>query len=124
MKRMGVLTIACVAAMTIACNNNARTDDEVRDTAPVGTIGEADRTAVNDGEKDFINRQLSNGTAEVELGKLASERASSPDVKRFGQMMVQDHTKAGTELKELAAKHGIQAAPEVEGEHRDLMDRL
>ena len=123
MKRMGFLTVACVAALTIGCSNNARTDNDVSDAAVVGTAGASD-TAVNDSEKDFINRQLSNGTAEVELGKLASERASSPDVKRFGQMMVQDHTKAGTELKELAAKHGIQTAPEVDDKHQDLMERL
>ena len=69
MKRMGFLTIACVAALTIGCSNNARTDNDVSGTAAVGTAGATDRTEVNDSEKDFVNRQLSNGTAEVELGK-------------------------------------------------------
>jgi putative membrane protein len=124
MKRMGALTVACVAALTIACNNNTRTDNDVRDTAAVGTAGEADRSAVHDGDKDFINNQVSDGTAEVELGKLASERASNPEVKRFAQMLVQDHTKAGNELKETAAKHGIQPAPEVKDDHQDAMERL
>ena len=102
MKRMGVLAMACAAALTVACNSNARTDNRT-DTEVVGTAGEAERNAVQDSDKDFVNQQLSGGMAEVELGRMASQRAVHPDVKRFGQMMVEDHTKAGNELKEIAA---------------------
>ena len=44
------------------------------------------------------------GMAEVELGRLAVEKASNDDVKKFGQRMVDDHSKANEELKEIAAK--------------------
>jgi putative membrane protein len=37
------------------------------------------------------------GLAEVQLGKLASERASSAEVKAFGQMIVKDHSQANEE---------------------------
>ena len=47
------------------------------------------------------------GMAEVELGKLATEKASSDDVKKFGQRMVDDHTKAGDQLKQVASTQGI-----------------
>ena len=40
--------------------------------------------------------------AEVELGKLATQKASSEDVKKFGQRMVDDHTKANDQLKQIA----------------------
>jgi putative membrane protein len=62
--------------------------------------------------------------AEVELGRMASDRATNPDVKRFAQMMVQDHTKAGDELKQTAAKYGIQPAPKIDDKHQNLMDKL
>lgn len=124
MKRMGVLSLACAAALTVACNGPARTDDDRNGPAAVGTAGEADRTAIHDSEKDFINHQLSDGTAEIELGKLASERAARADVKRFAQMMVQDHTSAGMELKEIAAKYNVQPVAQVDEKHKDLMDRL
>jgi len=124
MKRMGILSIACAAALTVACNgNNARSDNR-NEPAAIGTAGEADRTAVHDGEKDFINHQLADGTAEVELGKMASQRAVNPDVKRFAQMMVQDHTKAGDELKAVATKYGVQPMPKTDDKHQDLMDKL
>jgi predicted outer membrane protein len=42
---------------------------------------------------DALAQWLVNGNkAEIELGKLASEKASSPDVKEFAQMMVKDHS--------------------------------
>ena len=43
------------------------------------------------------------GTAEIDLGQLASERGSHPAVKRYGQMMVNDHKAAGEELKRIAS---------------------
>jgi putative membrane protein len=123
MKRMGFLSIACVAAFTVACNGNARTDNRT-EPASVGTAGAADRTVVHDSEKDFINHQLSDGTAEVELSRMASERAANPDVKRFAQMLVQDHTKAGSELKEIAAQYSVQSDAKVDDQHQDLMAQL
>lgn len=42
---------------------------------------------------DALAQHLANGNkAEIELGKLASEKASSPEVKEFAQMMVKDHS--------------------------------
>jgi len=63
------------------------------------------------------------GMAEVEMGKLASQKAQNPDVKKFGQMMVTDHTAANTELKALAAKKNI-ALPADAGSHKSNMDAL
>ncbi|MBS1565901.1 MAG: DUF4142 domain-containing protein, partial [Bacteroidetes bacterium] len=47
------------------------------------------------------------GMLEVQLGKLAQDNASSASVKKFGQQMVTDHTKAGDELAALAKTKGI-----------------
>ena len=127
MKWMGLPMLACAVALAAACNSNARTDnrDSRDEPAAVGTAGDSDRTAVHDSEKDFINQHLADGTAEVELGRLAGQRATNPDVKRFAQMLVQDHTAAGAELKEVAAKYGIQPTPNSdETHHRDVMEKL
>jgi len=124
MKRMGVLSLACAAAFTMACNGNARTDNRTAEPAAVGTAGEAERSAVHESDIDFVNHVLSDGMAEVELGKMASERAGNPAVKRFGQMMVKDHTKAGDELKGIAGEYGIQPTPTIDDQHHDLMNKL
>jgi putative membrane protein len=49
----------------------------------------------------------SGGMTEVELGKIASSKAQNAEVKKFAEMMVTDHTKAGDDLKALAVKKNI-----------------
>ena len=44
------------------------------------------------------------GMVEVKLGEVAAQKATKPDVKEFGAMMVSDHSKANNELKAIAAK--------------------
>jgi hypothetical protein len=64
------------------------------------------------------------GMAEVQLGKMAEERASSADVKAFGQMMVKDHSKAGDDLKQVASQLQVTPPSQLDQKHRDLADRL
>jgi putative membrane protein len=56
--------------------------------------------------------------AEVELGKLAASKAGSSDVKSFAQMMVDDHSKALTELKTLAQQKNLKWSTNLD--HKDL----
>jgi|SRR5215813_11482355 len=58
-------------------------------------------------DQNFAKKAAEGGLAEVELGKLATEKASSDDVKKFGQRMVDDHSKANDQLKLLASQKGI-----------------
>jgi putative membrane protein len=55
----------------------------------------------------FVQKAAQGGIAEVELGQLAAQKASSEDVKKFGQKMVDDHSKTNDELKQLAAQEHI-----------------
>jgi putative membrane protein len=90
----------------------------------------ADRAATEDkgklasGDRKFVMEALKGGMAEVELGRLATEKASSDAVKQFGQRMVDDHGKAGDELKKLAQDKGITPPAELDGKHKKLHDRL
>jgi putative membrane protein len=72
----------------------------------------------------FVNRLAIAGMTEVQLGRLAAERAQSADVKAFGQMMVEDHTKAGKELMQIAKQSNMPWPTELDQKHRDLVDRL
>ena len=72
----------------------------------------------------FATRAAQGGMAEVELGRLASQKAQNAEVKKFGQMMVQDHTNANTELKSLAGKKNITLPTALDAEHKAVMDKL
>ncbi|MDQ0639020.1 putative membrane protein [Pedobacter sp. W3I1] len=50
----------------------------------------------------FLQQAAIAGMKEVLTGKLAAEKATDKKIKAFGQMMVEDHTKANEELRTLA----------------------
>jgi putative membrane protein len=74
--------------------------------------------------RTFINDMAIAGMAEVQLGKLATQRAQSAEVKEFGQMMVKDHTQANAELARVAQEQKITLPTQLDQKHRDLVDRL
>ncbi len=55
---------------------------------------------------------------EVQLGKLAQEKSKNQRVKHFGEMMVQDHSKAGDELKGLASKKNVTLPADLSEDHK------
>jgi putative membrane protein len=75
-------------------------------------------------DEKFVREAASGGRSEVELGKLAADRGSNPQVKSFGQRMVDDHGKAGSELAALAQSKHITAPAEMDPKARALKDRL
>ena len=73
---------------------------------------------------EFVLDAAKGGMAEVELGRLAAERAKNDEVRKFAQRMVDDHTKAGDELQAIAASKGITLPTEMEAKDKALMNRL
>jgi putative membrane protein len=74
--------------------------------------------------RGFVNDLAIAGMAEVELGRMAADRAANADVKAFGQMMVRDHSKANDELKQVASQLNIQPTTQLDQKHRALSDKL
>jgi len=72
----------------------------------------------------FAKKAAEGGLAEVELGRLASEKASNDRVKQFGQRMVDDHTKANKELKEAAKKDNIDLPTSLDKKDQAEVDKL
>jgi len=75
-------------------------------------------------DKQFIINAAQGGMTEVELGKLAQEKASSSDVKQFGSRMIADHSKADDELKAVAAKKGITVPETLDSKHQAMVDHF
>ena len=95
--------------------------------ATLATSSLADDTAGKHGataERTFLQSASNGGLAEVELGKLAEQRASNAEVKSFGARMVKDHTAANKELATLAARKGVGFPTRMDRKDEELRDRL
>jgi putative membrane protein len=71
----------------------------------------------------FATKAASQGIMEVELGDIA-QRSQNEDVKRFGAMMVTDHTKADTELKKIATDKNIILPDSMSADDQQKVDEL
>ena len=76
--------------------------------ASMGAQAQTDKLSGQD--KSFLKDAAEGGNAEVEGSKVALDKSSNADVKTFAQMMVDDHGKAGTELKGLADQKGVKVS--------------
>jgi putative membrane protein len=80
--------------------------------------------AKSSADRMFARKAAIGGMAEVELGKLATQKASNDQVKQFGQRMVDDHSKANDELKQAASQEGIDLPADLDAKHKALQARL
>lgn len=146
MKGISVFVLLSLAVMGLAgCGDttgntsntavvNANANRAMNSNSNGSTIGNAANSVSNsisnaasamtvDSPDDFMQTAAQSGLAEVELGKLASTKATNADVKKFGQMMVAEHTKANAELKGLAGKKNVTLPTDI-GSHKSTLDDL
>jgi putative membrane protein len=127
MTRNQFLIIALACSLAGACNrDNGKTADKAvnPDTAAVGTAGTADKNKPGIGDKDFVQDVAKAGAAEIDLGRMAADKAIDGQVKKFGQMMVDDHTPAADKLKTIATDAAIEWPAELDGKFKDKSDDL
>ena len=90
-----------------------------------GATGEQTAMAgMSSRDRDFIMDVAIDGLMEVELGRVAAQQGASDAVKQFGQRMVDDHTKANTELTTLATSKGITLPTALDDKHRAQVTKL
>ena len=95
---------------------------------PVGLALAADSkmssSKLSSSDSAFIKEAAQGGMMEVELGKVAQDKASNDKVKEFGKRMEQDHSKANDELKKIASDKGVQLSSDLDKKHKSTMDKL
>lgn len=88
------------------------------------TTTSSQAVALNNADRRFVMEAAMGGMAEVELGRLAAERGASDAVKQFGQRMVDDHSRANSELMQLISGKGIQLPTALDAKHQAKVARM
>ncbi len=97
------------------------TNPVTKDSANQASSNKSSLTAA---DKRFVDKAAEGGKAEVELGQLAVQKAASDDVKKFGQRMVDDHTRANQKLQEVAQQKGITLPDKLDAKDQATKARL
>jgi putative membrane protein len=76
------------------------------------------------GDRSFVDKAATGGMAEVTLSKLAMDKGQSTEVKQFARKMVEDHSKANMELKQIAEKKNLGVPAKLDDKHQMVYDKL
>jgi len=77
---------------------------------------------ISDG--NFVRKAADSDMLEVALGEMAVERASSPDVKQFGQTMAKDRALDSNKLLEIAKANNIAVPVDMDREDHEIRLQL
>jgi putative membrane protein len=108
--------MAAAIATALAAPLFAYAAPATMDTPAASALGKADQTIVK--EMALANM------AEVELAKLAQSKSQSAEVKAFAQQMIDDHTKALTDVQTLAQNKGVTLPATLDKKHQSEADKL
>ncbi|HVX26805.1 MAG TPA: DUF4142 domain-containing protein [Parafilimonas sp.] len=135
-KLFSILCIGCICAFA-ACNssnssNSVDSAQNINDSTLPDSSNMNDTSAMNSTSSAPVSQQDADWAAkvananmtEIELSKVAQDKATSDRLKNFANMMVTDHTKAGDQLKQLAATKNITLPANLDSKSQKELDDL
>lgn len=140
MSRTFAIGAALIGALALAgCHktgSNANRDvQNPGDSAPVNTVQDATAGPVGMASAATVGANTTEGFVtgaamgdmyEIEAGKIAVQRAKTPEVKAFAQMMIDHHTRTSNDLKAAlkSASAGVVAPTDLDDRRKGMLQNL
>lgn len=84
-----------------------------------GTITGADKE-----DQQFVKSAGTIDVAEIKLGKLAEQRASTEQVKKYAERLILDHTNMNKSLKKIATQENVTLPDQLDKKHQEMEEHL
>jgi putative membrane protein len=117
MTRLGLFSIVIAATLVGASCSQTSSEQRLAEGVGVGTGG----AGAMKGDGEFVHDIAVMNLAEIELSRLALQRAAAADVKAFAQQLIDDHDAAGNKLKSIVSANW---PAQLDDKHRRLADEL
>jgi putative membrane protein len=115
-------TPAAGATGTSGTGSSSSSDTSAANTSGTGSAMSTGPLAAADAQ--FVSKAAEGGLFEVEVAKLAADKATDPAVKSFAQMLVDDHTAANDKLKQIASSHSVPLPASMAADKKKEIDQL
>lgn len=89
-----------------------------------GMVGQMNMSGKKSPDSKFMMTLAIGGMNEITLSQTALAKSSNEEVKTFAQQMIDDHTKAGDELKALAATKNVSLPMQPDSKHQAINTKL
>ena len=120
MRALAIVSVVILGSFVLACDENGSGSYKSGPNANkmAGT------PQITSGDREFAAKAATGGRHEVELGRLAADRASNSDVKAFADRMIKDHSQANDDLMDITKKLGISLPTEDDAAFKQTSDKL
>ena len=124
MPRLLLATASVMALLACAAPAWAQSN-ELSASGPIDPAANANPAAqLPSADQAFVEEAAKGGMAEVELGRLAQEKASDQEVKDLAQLIVREHEQANQRLKTIAQAKGVEQLGGLDAAHLQMRDQL
>ncbi len=118
--RQLVFRLAVLLPLFTACSSGGSNDaTEAASAQNRERIGEANVTERQEADADFLVKATSNALLQVELGKLAQARATTPTVRNYGTRLVKNRLDLLASLRNLAASKQLTLPAALGGDEQE-----
>ncbi len=118
----GVLGVSAAAALFAVLTAQAQTGATTAQGA--GQTGAAAPAPLNRSDQKMVKDLAMANLAEIEAARLAHSKTRNEQVRNFAQQMIDDHTKALTEVQQLAQSKGVALPTELDRMHKRKAERM
>src|SRR5690348_3421189 len=116
--------IASVSLLALTAAAPALAQTASTPASPSATAQMGAGQALNQQDQKFVQEAAAGGIAEVEMGKLAEQRAAEPAIREFGRWMATDHELVNGILANIARSAGVTPPQAPDQEHQAMMQKL
>ena len=125
MKTIGFLSFALLATPIVGCSTDTGRDlGPAQRSEPITSAAGGAADITTEDAKDFIHHVAIVNLAEIDLGRLALDHGAAAEVRKFAQMMIDDHTASADTLKTLALDLKVDVPGEIDAKHVEQRDKL
>lgn len=117
---------AAVLSMSIgavSCKQEPKVEDPKEAAEDINEANFEENDARED-DSQYLVDAAEMDLKEIEIGKLAQQKGTDAEVKSFGKMLVDEHTKSWNELKALADKKQVTLPETITEDGQDAYDKL
>jgi putative membrane protein len=79
---------------------------------------------LNSDESRFLQRAAEYNQTDIQLGQSIVQKSDAPELKSFGQRLVDDHTLANQQLQAFIAQTGVSVSMAPNADQQQMLDRL
>lgn len=130
MKKVNILgktllsaTLLSLCIGTTSCKQEPKAEDPKEAAEEVNEAKFEENDAKED-DSQYLVDAAETDLKEIEIGKLAQQKGTDAEVKAFGKILVDDHTKSWNELKALAEQKQITLPAAITEEGQDDYNKL